>query len=45
MATKPAKEALLGPEKLDESFQENVRIEMSDITEKHSATEGPDETT
>ena len=32
-----------GQEKLDESFQENVTIEMSEITDKHSATEGPEE--
>ena len=32
-----------GQEKLDESFQENVTIEMSEITDKHSATDGPEE--
>lgn len=43
LTAKPTNAAQSGQEKLDESFQENVTIEMSEITDKHSATEGPEE--
>ena len=44
LTAKPTIAAQSGQEKLDESFQENVTIEMSEITDKHSATDGPEET-
>lgn len=43
LTAKPTIAAQPGQDKLDESFQENVTIEMSEITDKHSATEGPEE--
>ena len=43
LTAKPTIAAQSGQEKLDESFQENVTIEMSEITDKHSATDGPEE--
>ena len=44
LIAKPPNAAQSGQEKLDESFQENVTIEMSEITDKHLATDGPEET-